>query len=238
VTIWSTIRGYLEICRISNLPTVWTNVLCAFVLASGGFSWQGFLVPALSLSCYYLAGMCLNDVCDAAYDRIHRPARPIPSGRVSHQGALLLTAFLFASGSALLLAVPYRQTFYAALLLITVIVWYDLRHKQNPFSVLLMASCRFLVFAVTSLSISGSIASPVLLAGLLQSAYVVCISLVARYENSRTAPFTLQVIPLMLAGICLLDGMILALYIHPVWLLTGFAGAFLMLAGQKLIKGD
>jgi len=149
----NTIRGYLELCRVSNLPTVWSNVLCAYILTSDVYSWQGFLVPALSLSSYYLAGMCLNDVCDAPHDSIHRPGRPIPSGRVSRQGALLLTVVLFAGGSALLLAVPYRQTFYAAFLLLIVIVCYDLRHKQNPFSVFLIAACRFLALAVTPLSL-------------------------------------------------------------------------------------
>jgi len=235
----NTLRSYLELCRISNLPSVWSNVLCAFILANGSFSWQGFLLPALALSGYYLAGMCLNDVCDAPHDSIHRPGRPIPSGRVSRLGALLLTVILFAGGSALLLlATPYRQTFYAALLLIMVIICYDLRHKQNPFSVLLMASCRFLVFAVSSLSVNGTLVGPVLVAGLIQFTYIVCISLVARYENSRTNPFTFPVIPFMLAGICLLDGIMLALFINPAWLLAGFAGAILMLAGNRLIRGD
>jgi len=232
------LKGYLELCRVSNLPTVWTNVLCAFLLSGSIFSWPGFLLPAIALSCYYLAGMCLNDICDATHDCVHRPSRPIPSGRVSRHGALLLTVVLFAGGSALLLTVPYRQTYYAAILLIIVIISYDLRHKQNPFSVILMASCRFLVFAVTALSVSGSIAPAVMLAGSLQFAYVVCISLIARYENNRTTPFAFQVIPLMLAGICLLDGILMAVIIDPLWLLTGFGGAIMMLAGQRFIRGD
>jgi 4-hydroxybenzoate polyprenyltransferase len=238
VGIARTVKGYLDLCRITNLPSIWTNVLCASVLAAGLFSWQGFMIPAMSLSCFYLAGMCVNDICDAGHDRVHRPSRPIPSGSVSPQGALFLTGILFLSGAGLLLKAPHRQGFYASFLLLVVIVWYDLNHKQNPFSVLLMASCRFLVFVVTSLAMTGTIAAAIWCAAAIQFSYVVCISLVARFENRRPFPFTLPVIPLMLAGIPLLDGIILAVVINMKWLLAGIAGALLMQAGQRIIRGD
>lgn len=220
------------------MPSIWTNVLCAVVLATGRFSWEGYLLPVLGLSCYYLAGMCLNDVCDAAYDGVHRPSRPLPSGRVSRIGARLLVFALFLTGTAAVWGAPFRQGLFAAVLLMALIVWYDLAHKNNPFSVLLMASCRFLVFAVAALAITGSMPTSVLFAAGIQFTYVVCLSLVARYENSRTTPFSLPVIPLMLAGISLLDGILLAFLVQPAWLVAGGGGALLMLAGQKYIRGD
>lgn len=234
----TTVKGYLDLCRVTNLPSVWTNVLCASLLATGRFSWPGFLLPVFALSCYYLAGMCLNDLCDAAHDRVHRPARPIPAGVVSSRGALLLTLALFGAGTLPLLAAPHPAGFAAALLLVAVIVWYDLWHKQHPFSVLLMAFCRFLVFAVTALALTGRVAPAVILAGVLQFGYVVCISLVARRENARATPFPFPVIPLMLAGIPLLDGVLLALFASPAWLLAGLSGSILMLVGQRFVRGD
>lgn len=232
------LKGYLELCRISNLPSIWSNVLCAFMLAGNPFSWRHYLPPALSLSCFYLAGMCLNDICDAAYDRENRPRRPIPSGRVSGREALTVTVILFSAGFGLLLRTPHRQALYAALLLLIVIVWYDFRHKQNPFSVFLMALCRFLVFTVTALAVRGQVATMVLIAGIVQFAYTVSISLVARHENNRPLPFAQPVIPMMLAAISLVDGLLLALFINPVWLLAGASAAFLTLTGQKFIRGD
>ncbi len=235
----TTVKGYLDLCRITNLPSVWTNVLCAFLLAVGGrFSWQGYLLPAFALSCYYLAGICLNDLCDAAHDRVSRPCRPIPSGTVPLRGAQALTAFFFLAGTATVLATPHLAGLLAAILLMAVIVWYDCRHKQNPLSVLLMALCRFLVFAVTALAATGRLSALPALAGALQFAYVVCISLVARHENARTTPFPFPVIPLMLAGIPLLDGVMLALLISPNWFLAGLAGSTLMLIGQRFVRGD
>ncbi|HEY1081657.1 MAG TPA: hypothetical protein VGE29_05310, partial [Prosthecobacter sp.] len=57
-------RAWLELARISNLPTVWTNVTAAWLLAGG--PWReaalGWLVLAGSL--LYTGGMILNDAAD------------------------------------------------------------------------------------------------------------------------------------------------------------------------------
>jgi 4-hydroxybenzoate polyprenyltransferase len=237
VSIGIALRGYCNLCRISNLPSVWTNVLCAAVLATGRFSWDTYVFPALSLSLLYLAGMALNDVCDAPYDAVHRPGRPIPSGAVSRFGAMVLTAALAACGLLALIGAS-GNAFYAALVLIAVIIWYDLDHKRNPYSVLLMASCRFLLFMVTSLALTGKVPVAVLGAAVLHFLYIVLLSTIARYENSRLSPFALPVIPLMLAAIPLIDGCILAVLVAPLWLIAGVGGAFLLHQGQKLVRGD
>jgi 4-hydroxybenzoate polyprenyltransferase len=232
------LKGYLDICRISNLPTVWTNVLCAFLLSTGSFSWGEFMVPAVAISFLYLAGMCLNDVCDYDFDRINRPGRPIPSGIVSIPGALFLAALLSGAGCTLLLKAQYRQGVLAALLLVALIIWYDLDHKGNPYSVLIMAGCRFLAFIVTALSVTDRLAAPVILAASLSFFYIVSLSMVARHENSRTIPFPFPVIPVMLAGISVLDGVLLALLVNGWWLAAGVAGGGLTMVGQRYVRGD
>jgi len=233
-----TFKAYLDLCRVSNLPTVWTNVLAAGLLAGGQFLPASFLLLALALSCFYLAGMSLNDLCDVEHDRTHRPSRPIPAGRVSLREAGILTVALFAAGMLLLLAAPHPSGAAAGVLLLLAIIAYDLRHKGNPFSVLLMASCRFLVFVVTALALTGQLSPWVLLAASAQFVYVVTISLVARHENRRATPFSFPVIPAMLAGISLLDGIVLALLLAFPWLLAGMAGALLTWAGQRHVRGD
>jgi geranylgeranylglycerol-phosphate geranylgeranyltransferase len=47
------------------------------------------------------AGNALNDACDADIDRVNRPNRPIPSGRVSARGAVRFAAALTVLGVAL-----------------------------------------------------------------------------------------------------------------------------------------
>lgn len=233
--ISKTMKGYLDICRISNLPSVWTNVLCAYLLATGEFSWQAYLTPALALSCFYLAGMCFNNVCDAPHDLTHRPSRPIPSGTITHRGALHFSAILFVIGFVFSSRTFHVESTYAASLLVALIIWNAFDYKQNPLSILLMASCRFLMFAVTSLTVTGTIPATVWIAGGTQFAYVLCLSIATRYESDKAGPFSFSAFPFMLAGISLLDGVMMALLVKPVWLLAGIVGAILILGGHKYV---
>src|SRR5208283_5330106 len=75
------IRTFLVLGRISNLPTVWSNCLAAWLLAGSGAPGR-FGVLCLGSTLLYTGGMFLNDAVDSAFDRQFRPERPLPSGRV------------------------------------------------------------------------------------------------------------------------------------------------------------
>ena len=233
-----TFKAYLDLCRVSNLPTVWINVLAAVVLSGGEVSWQLFFLLSLALSLFYSGGMCLNDICDAGIDRLKRPSRPIPSGRVSLRDAWLFTILLFAVGLSLLAAVPHPHAIVAGLGLVLLIIAYDTLHKALYFSIFLMAACRLMVFVVSALAVSGTIGRYAALAGCLQFGYVLLISVVARHENRRGEPYPMPLVPIMLAGISVLDGVVMAVVVTPVWLLAGICGAALTLTGQKFVRGD
>ena len=70
-------RAYLLLARISNLPTVWTNVLAAYVVA--GASRESLPIASIAASLFYTAGMFLNDAFDAPFDAQARADRPIPT---------------------------------------------------------------------------------------------------------------------------------------------------------------
>ena len=61
---------------MSNLPTVWTNVLAATVLAGGAWQNTRTAIVLVAMSLFYVGGMYLNDYFDRAID-----ARERPSGR-------------------------------------------------------------------------------------------------------------------------------------------------------------
>ena len=73
--------------RVSNLPTVWSNCLAAWLLAGGALvgtaDVQRFAWLIVGATLLYLAGMFLNDAFDVQFDREHRTERPIPSGAIS-----------------------------------------------------------------------------------------------------------------------------------------------------------
>ena len=76
-------HAYLLLGRISNLPTVWTNVLAGMLLAGAPLHPAGLALIAVSMSLIYTAGMWMNDACDAGADARARADRPIPSGDVT-----------------------------------------------------------------------------------------------------------------------------------------------------------
>jgi 4-hydroxybenzoate polyprenyltransferase len=232
------VKPYLDLCRVSNLPTVWTNVLAALVVSGVGFKGSDYLLLALSMSLFYSGGMCLNDLCDAGVDRIRKPFRPIPSKRVSIRSARFFTGLLFGVALALLLLVPFPGAFYAGLILLVIIIIYDEVHKKTPLSVFLMAGCRFLVFVVSAMSLTGRVGGYVLVAGLLQFVYILVLSLVARYESTLPKGFGFPVIPWMLAGISFLDGIVMAVFVSSSWLIAGITGVILTRLGQRFVRGD
>ena len=73
----------LKIGRVSNLPTVWTNVLAGAFLAGLQTDPVKLLWIMLAITLFYTGGMYLNDAFDADIDARERPGRPIPSGQIS-----------------------------------------------------------------------------------------------------------------------------------------------------------
>src|SRR6059058_5699428 len=75
-------RTLLDLGRVSNLPTVWSNCLAGWWLGGGRHAEK---LPFLFLGAalLYVGGMFLNDAFDAVFDRQYRPERPIPSGHIT-----------------------------------------------------------------------------------------------------------------------------------------------------------
>jgi 4-hydroxybenzoate polyprenyltransferase len=160
---------WLRLGRVSNLPTVWSNVLAALVLA--GAAYPGALWPLLGLafSAFYVGGMYLNDAFDRDIDRRERPGRPIPSGQVSARavfawGFAALAAATAALGAvASLERVSVARAVLSGAALAALIVFYDAYHKRNPLSPVIMGACRVMVYVAAAASISGVWKAPVLL---------------------------------------------------------------------------
>lgn len=179
-------RAWLELARISNAPTVVSNVVAGAVLAAAGAGAGDVAIVAAAVVAFYTAGMVLNDVLDLEIDRRERPERPLPSGRIPQEAAIAATAVLFASGAGLLFAVDARAG-TAGLALIACIVGYDAWHKGNPLSPVLMGVCRGLVYVVAALAVAGAVSGSVAVAAALLALYIVGLTQVAKAEGTGLA---------------------------------------------------
>ena len=141
-------RIALRLGRVSNLPTVWTNVLAGMVLPAGGCARTAacsLLLVAVSL--LYVGGMYLNDAFDAEIDAGERPERPIPSGRGARSRRCSPPGSRTAArprARAARRAAFAPETGWppvlAGLALAAAIVLYDWHHKGNPLSPVVMAA--------------------------------------------------------------------------------------------------
>ncbi len=236
------IKSVMALCRVSNLPTVWMNVITASLLTSHAstlpLNAQMTFILALSISCFYCAGMSLNDVCDFRWDQTHQPYRPIVMGKISLSHAKIMTLGLFVLAFGLMALAPNSLGLVAALGLFAVIYGYNLWHKRHASSVLLMAGARALVFVVTGLALVGELTPWVIAAAAFQFSYTLALTLVGRHESQRGRPYAGPVIPRMIAAMALLDGAVLAVAVAPIWLVAGAALAFCTRLGQRYVRGD
>lgn len=232
------VAAVLAICRVSNLPTVWMNVVAAAVLSGASAHAGDVALLALSLSSFYCAGMVLNDIFDRHWDAVHQPFRPLPAGRLGLRHAWGLALVQIAVALGCLLAAPHRTAAAPGGLLLALIFLYDGLHKRFTGSVFLMAGTRAMVFVVTSWALVGTVPARVLVGGAAQFVYTLLVTAVARHEHSRGSPYGFPLIPRMIAGMSVLDGALLAALVHPAWLLAGAAAAALTRVGQRYIRGD
>jgi len=198
----------LQLGRVSNLPTVWTNVLAGVVLA-GGAPDDGrvpWLLVALSLC--YVAGMFLNDAFDRDFDARHRPERPIPSGAVSATVVSGSGFGMLGAGVAMLAWVGFGyadgtewRPVAAGLGLAAAIVYYDWHHKANPLSPVVMGVCRMLVYVTAAFGIAQAPPAQVFLLGLLLLSYLVGLTYVAKQEHlgrvSNLWPLVFLALPIL-----------------------------------------
>jgi 4-hydroxybenzoate polyprenyltransferase len=199
----------LRLGRVSNLPTVWTNVLAATVLAGG--AWQnartGLVLIAMSL--FYVGGMYLNDYFDRAIDARERPGRPIPAGDIA-ANAVAAAGFGMLCAGLVLLAATGVLAAVMGLVLAALIVAYNLFHKGVALSPITMGLCRAFVYFGAAAAVAGQVSSPVLFAGFALTAYVAGLTYAARQESldrvGNLWPLVLLAAPMVLALPALREG--------------------------------
>jgi 4-hydroxybenzoate polyprenyltransferase len=216
---------------VSNLPTVWTNVLAGIVLSGGTVELRSYVALAAGVSFLYTAGMFLNDAFDLSIDARTRPERPLPSGDVDVREVVAVGSGLLATGT-LVLAWAGRRDWPWAIALATAIVYYDYRHKRDSLGPVVMGLCRALVYCVAGAATGGVVAA-VLIGAAAMWAYVTGLTLVSK----RMGPRARIIVPRLLAGISILDGLLIAPF-SPALAPAGLVGFALTLAGQRWVPGD
>jgi len=233
--VTAAVRTALRLGRVSNLPTVWTNVLAGIALA-GGEARPAMVLPiGLGLSLLYVSGMYLNDAFDRAWDAVHRPERPIPSGAATARVVFGAGFALMGAGLAVLAAAAGPRPFLAGAALAALIVAYDVVHKRTPLATVLMGFCRVAVYVTAALAATARPRPALAVGGALLLAYMVSLTSIARHEARN--PRLPALVGALLAGICLLDAGLLLAMGHPLQAGLAALGFPLTLALQRHVPG-
>jgi len=228
-------RAYLLLSRVSNLPTVWSNVLAGCVLGAGAVQSPVFLRLALGVSLLYTSGMFLNDAFDYESDTVFRPDRPLPAGDVSVLAAFVVGFVLMIVGELVIAA--QGETFAPALwglALAGAIIYYNVRHKRDLFGPLVMGICRGLVYCLAASAVSSSLGPAVFVAAAVMTLYVLSLTFIAK----KLGPKAGVVIPLMIAGISVVDAVVIGFAGGDAMLILAAIGAgALTLALQRVVPG-
>jgi 4-hydroxybenzoate polyprenyltransferase len=138
------VKPYLQLVRLPNLFTAAADPLAGWLLVGGSLGnargWLPLVGAGVSI---YAAGMILNDVFDLEIDRVERPGRPLPSGRVSRRLAATFGAGLLVLGPALA-ALAGMTSLMVALVLAACVLGYDGGLKRTLMGPQVMGSCRSL----------------------------------------------------------------------------------------------
>jgi UbiA prenyltransferase family len=192
----------LRLGRVSNLPTVWTNVIAGATITNDAANLVDVALVGLAMTTFYMGGMYLNDFFDRDIDARERPGRPIHTGDIS-AGAVSAIGFALLAVGAALLARFDLLTVIWGLALAGAIVLYDTWHKGNVFAPVIMGLCRALVYLATGVAVSGEIRFALIAGAIALATHVIGLTYAAKQENlnevGRLWPLAILAAPLLFA---------------------------------------
>ena len=190
-----------QLLRLPNVFTAFGDILLG-TLATGALFAQplasGLLLAASG--CLYCSGMVWNDFFDFDVDRMERPFRPLPSGKIAKRTAAALATILLLLGVAFAAGAGWTPERWRPLpaslagMLVVAILLYDGWLKHTPIGPGSMAACRVLNMLLgMSLVEAGSFAwnqrwHLAIVVGL----YIVGVTWFARNEAGRSKPTHLR----------------------------------------------
>ena len=183
------VKTALQLGRVSNLPTVWSNTLAGAALTGSNPLSGNLLIMMFAMSLAYIGGMFLNDAFDREIDAKERPERPIPSKQIKAAEVfaagftLLAGAVMFAAVAAASWGHNFLLVTLLSLALCGAIVIYNKWHKDNPYSPVIMGICRLLVILAAGFAAAESPSIVLYFGAVAILCYQIGLTYTAKQEN-------------------------------------------------------
>jgi 4-hydroxybenzoate polyprenyltransferase len=137
------LKPYFQLVRLPNLFTAAADSLAGWLIVNGSLERPARWLPLVFASiAIYAAGIVLNDVFDFEIDKLERPNRPLPSGRVSWRLAAWFGGVALALGPILAALSGSMASFLVGLALAGCVLAYDGGLKKTLLGPEAMGACR------------------------------------------------------------------------------------------------
>lgn len=123
---------YIRILRPLNLFQAALAVVITTLILGQGQDVNTLLLLILSVIFINGAGNVINDIYDIEIDRINRPDRPLPAGKIKVSTARIYTFNLFALGIFCASLISVATLYIAALVATPLLIAYSYRLKSMP----------------------------------------------------------------------------------------------------------
>jgi len=123
--------AYLSIIRpVNGIMSALAVYIASIVSGASVIPQNIVLFGMLAVFLVSGGGMVINDLVDAEIDKINKPKRPIPSGKISKHAALIYAAVLFVIGNFIAFYFISENAFYVAVLATFLLCLYAAKMKK------------------------------------------------------------------------------------------------------------
>lgn len=125
------LADWVKLARLPNALTAGLGVWLGRLCLPDSFDFRAAALGSGAMALLAAAGNMQNDVLDLQADRINRPDRPLPSGRIALRSAALAAAALYLAAMALAFALGVPEGLLAAGMALLLCL-YNLKLKALP----------------------------------------------------------------------------------------------------------
>lgn len=233
------IKAYLQLCRPANIITAIADILAGVAIANFAtpiteVNAFGVLLLCISTVGLYGGGIVFNDIFDLELDKIERPERAIPSGRISLQNAFIFGTMLLLIGIISAFLNNSLSGIIASLVAILALV-YDKYGKHHSFlGPMNMGLCRG-GNLILGMSIVASTVSEWWWLGILPVCYIAAITMISRGEVHGGKKNTLYFAAFLYA-IVNISQLTIAYRLDTLWFSLAFVSLHIFLIFKPLTK--
>lgn len=179
----------LQIMRPANVTTSIADIIAGIAIAGYLISdmWNQEIIThiillSISTACLYAGGIVFNDVFDIEQDKINRPERVIPSGRLALKTAQWFGSILFTIGIIAAFFVSKISGSLAIAIMLLALLYDKYSKHHVALGPLNMGLCRG-ANLILGMSINSQLDSKYYLIGILPVLFITAITLTAQKET-------------------------------------------------------